>query len=251
MGEDLATYLERKGQLDPNEIAEIMLPVCAALAAAHAKGVVHGDLDPSKIGLSVDPKTGRRTALPRRGRGTERPNYLAPEQVAGSRGDAASDQYALGAILHQCATGKRPFDRETPFDVLRAIANGELEPLHLARPLLPDRFTRVVSRAMSLEKEQRFSSVRELGAALLPFAGYREQLRWQSVFNDVAARAGSESSMTNEPVRAQRSLVVRTIAIGAIAGAVAMLLVVGRFSRSEPERVASHSTPSHEMSPRD
>jgi serine/threonine protein kinase len=117
-GEDLATLLRRIGRLPNDKALEISRKVCAGLAAAHSRGVIHRDLKPGNIMLDrrgevliVDFGL---AALPSQlgpqdvRQGT--PAYMAPEQLKGSEVSAASDIYALGLVLYELFTGKRAYE---------------------------------------------------------------------------------------------------------------------------------------------
>jgi len=116
-GEDLASLLRRIGRLPPDKALEIARQLCAGLAAAHARGVLHRDLKPANVMLdgsgrakltdfglaAVAEELGRGDAL----EGT--PAYMAPEQLEGREVTAKSDLYALGLVLYELFTGRRPF----------------------------------------------------------------------------------------------------------------------------------------------
>ncbi|MFO0625529.1 MAG: serine/threonine-protein kinase [Polyangiales bacterium] len=125
-GEDLGTLLGREGSLGVERLVDLLLPVIAAVMTAHEAGVVHRDLKPENIflararngttvpkvldfgisklsGVGAGPRlTGSAAML-----GT--PVYMSPEQARSGHVDARSDQYALGVILYECATGVLPF----------------------------------------------------------------------------------------------------------------------------------------------
>jgi serine/threonine-protein kinase len=113
-GEDLASLLRRIGRLPQDKALEIARKVCAGLAAAHDKGVVHRDLKPANIMLDSQGQVritdfglaGMAEQLGDVRSGT--PAYMAPEQRAGKQVSARSDIYALGVVLHEVFTGKRP-----------------------------------------------------------------------------------------------------------------------------------------------
>lgn len=113
-GEDLASLLRRIGRLPQDKALEIARQICSGLAAAHDKGVIHRDLKPANIMLDGQGKV-RITDFGIAGiaerirdvrSGT--PAYMSPEQVAGKGVTARSDIYALGIVLHELLTGKRP-----------------------------------------------------------------------------------------------------------------------------------------------
>jgi hypothetical protein len=113
-GEDLASLLRRIGRLPIDKAMEIAGQLCAGLAAAHDKGVLHRDLKPRNIMLDGQGHL-RITDFGLAGLAGEvkdirsgTPGYMAPEQQAGKEVTARSDIYALGVVLHEIFTGKRP-----------------------------------------------------------------------------------------------------------------------------------------------
>jgi hypothetical protein len=113
-GEDLASLLRRIGRLPQDKALEIARQLCAGLAAAHDKGVLHRDLKPGNIMLDGQGQL-RITDFGLAGVAGEvkdirsgTPGYMAPEQRSGQEVTARSDIYALGVVLHEVFTGKRP-----------------------------------------------------------------------------------------------------------------------------------------------
>ena len=190
-GEDLSRRLQRSGRLSVVETADIIVPVCDAVAEAHRRGVTHRDLKPSNIFLLIRgrrphpvvldfgiakeedaaraPRAGAATPVRRTVFGT--PYYLAPEQVADHEAAGpASDQYALGVILYECLTGQPPYRGDNVDAVFRAIAAGNPAPPIALRPDIPQEMNAIVLRALSPDPKARFFSVGELRQALLPFS---------------------------------------------------------------------------------
>ncbi len=204
-GEDLATLIERRGALPLGEVADLLLPVVAAIAAAHELGVIHRDLKPENIFLTqgayggpcpkvvdfgISKVLGDATAMALTATsavfGTM--YYLPPEQLAGSRdADARGDQYALGAILYECVTGRRAFEGASIYAVLRSVAEGVYAPARSWRPELPPRFEAAIDRAMSLNPAARFATVGGLGAELVPHATAAVRALWGPVFDGAGA----------------------------------------------------------------
>jgi serine/threonine protein kinase len=198
-GEDLAHRLARLGPMSERDLADIMLPVCAAVASAHHAGVTHRDLKPQNIFLAIH-QNGVQTkvldfgiskgsdllgagTLTGTGAMIGTPFYLAPEQILDNKSAGpASDQYALGVILYECLTGRRPFEAENLFVVFQSIVAGAPERPRARRPELSQGIEEVLLRAMHVNPRHRFESTHELGRALLSFASERTRMLWDEVF---------------------------------------------------------------------
>lgn len=188
-GRDLAAEIAKHAPLPAAVAVDYVLQACVGVADAHAAGLVHRDLKPSNLflvrlryggtlvkvldfGLSKQ-APGAEGAPRRLTRLTTRlgtPNYMAPEQLRSSRDvDAACDQHALGVILFELLTGKRPYEGENPVAVAKAIAHGTPLSVGAVRPSLEAELVAVVDRALAKEPEQRFPSLAEFAEALGPF----------------------------------------------------------------------------------
>lgn len=208
-GEDLSQRLERS-PLSPQELADYLLPVCAAVGAAHRAGITHRDLKPqniflSKSALSLQPKVldfgiskgtdgvGAAT-LTGTGGVIGTPFYFAPEQILDPKSAGpASDQYALGVIMYECLTGRRPFESDNLFMVFQAIVSGETAPPRQLRPDIPPELEQVILRAMSREPRARFPSTDDLGRAVLPFASSRQRSIWEDTFGPTGPTDGTSA----------------------------------------------------------
>jgi serine/threonine-protein kinase len=195
-GESLEDRLARTGRIDVQPLVHIMLPVVAAMATSHEQGVVHRDLKPDNIFLSADgqrrvrPKvldfgisrmldtdTRERHTLAATVLGT--PHYMAPEQARGEPTvDHKSDQYAVGVILYEAATGQLPRNCTSILELLREVGHGSFDPPRTVLPSLPEAFEAVILRAMADRPEDRYPTMRDVGRALLPFASDRAREYW-------------------------------------------------------------------------
>jgi serine/threonine protein kinase/Tfp pilus assembly protein PilF len=165
--------------------------IAAGLAAAHAAGIVHRDLKPGNVMLTPDrqvkildfglakptsPLAGgdddetllRTTTpeVPREGTILGTVSYMSPEQAEGREVDSRSDVFSFGVLLYQMATGKRPFEGETPASTLAKILEAEPEPLSAHRQGLPAELEAIVSRCLRKDPGDRYADGRDLVAAL-------------------------------------------------------------------------------------
>src|SRR2546421_10377370 len=173
-GEDLASVVRRIGRLSPDKATEIARQICAGLAAAHERGVIHRDLKPATIMLDGAGKI-RITDFGLAGiaatiQGAEvragTPAYMAPEQLAGRQVTTKSDIYSLGLILYEILTGKRAFEASTLQELVRLRESGTItNPSTLLRDLDP-LIERVILRCLELEPEKRPSTALQVAAAL-------------------------------------------------------------------------------------
>jgi eukaryotic-like serine/threonine-protein kinase len=149
-GPTLRSIMRERAPMPTDQALSCTRQVCDALAYMHRNGVVHRDLKPENIlispggapklidfGITLDLHS-RRLTWSGLSSGLGTPDYMAPEQVAGGRGDARSDVYALGVILFEMFTGSMPFAGENPYEVIRAKTSEDpITPRKLAPGLDP------------------------------------------------------------------------------------------------------------------
>jgi serine/threonine-protein kinase len=207
-GETLADQIVREGPLPLARLVELLLPVVSAVAELHAAGILHRDLKPANI-LLARARTGKPTpkvadlgisrfvddssGITRSGVVLGTYANMAPEQLAGNTVSERSDQYALGTILYECATGSLPFEGANSYELSHAIMTAPIVPPSVRNTILPKSFDAVVLRAMSRAPDARFSCVEELGEALLAFAAPEIAARWASEFRAPTSHADSMS----------------------------------------------------------
>ncbi len=218
-GEDMGRLLAHESVLSAQRAADLLLPVVAAVAAAHELGVVHRDLKPDNIFLAVErtqvtPKVldfgisklvdrEQADALTSTGAFLGTPHYMSPEQAQGAKQlDARSDQYSLGAILYRCTTGRRPIEETSIYALIQRIVRGEFPPPRSLNPDLPRAFETVVLKAMAREPSERFATTRDLGRALLDFASERERALYGPEFSGDGVPAAAVSARGADEVSA-------------------------------------------------
>ena len=176
-GEDLKSFIHRSKQLNMGTAIAIARQVCEGLEEAHRMGVVHRDLKPSNIMIDKEGNAkimdfGIARSLSSKGItgaavmiGT--PEYMSPEQVEGKDIDQRSDLYSLGVVLYEMATGRRPFEGDTPLSVAHKQKYEAPEDPKTHNAQIPDDLSRVILRCLEKDKEKRFQSAEELHAELV------------------------------------------------------------------------------------
>ncbi len=174
-GESLKQRLRRDGALPPDEAVTIALAVLSALAAAHARDIVHRDVTSYNVMLDeggrvvvTDFGIARMgdSALTRTGAMMGTSSYLSPEQAQGRPADERSDLYSLGVVLYEMLTGRVPFRGETDVAVaMQHVSTAPANPRTL-EPAVSEALAGVAMRALSKDPADRYQSADEFAAAL-------------------------------------------------------------------------------------
>jgi len=191
-GVSLRALLTRDQPMDPERAIRIATAVCDVLDHIHARGVVHRDLKPENIIVGNGDQIklidfgiagmadARRLTYGKFSQSFGTPDYVAPEQVKGKRGDARTDIYSLGVILYEMLTGAMPFEGETPLVVLNSrLKNDAISP-RKRNPNLSPELQQVILRALEREPDRRYANAKELEQDLLSPPPLRRRERAQS-----------------------------------------------------------------------
>jgi len=174
-GRTLASEIERRGSLPPEEVTRIGLDLCRALQAVEAAGLVHRDIKPANIVLEADGRVvltdfglGRRRADLRPGASgsSGTPFFMSPEILAGEPATPRSDLYALGVTLRWALTGSPPFQARTLDELKVEAAAGPSTSLASERPDAPPVLAAAIERAMAPQAKERYGSAALLAEAL-------------------------------------------------------------------------------------
>lgn len=191
-GRTLADVLRARGQLEPERATAIAEAVLDALAAAHARGLIHRDVKPGNILLPDDGGVklsdfgiaksvlDAEAGLTATGQLLGTPQYLSPEQIDGRPATPRSDLYALGVVLYEMLTGQPPFARDTPLATAVAHQRARPEPVDALAPGVSPGVAAVVHRALEKQPERRYADARQMRAALLsapPTVAYGRPVR--------------------------------------------------------------------------
>jgi serine/threonine protein kinase len=177
-GQTLSALLREVHPLPEPDAAKIASRVCEALDVMHFHKIVHRDLKPQNImictngsirimdfGIAKSLKARRLTFVgfsPSMGT----PDYMAPEQVKGKRGDERTDIYALGAILYEMCTGQTPYEGESPYAVMNARLTGDPVAPRKINPKLTPAIEEIILHALERDPVNRFQTALEMKAEL-------------------------------------------------------------------------------------
>jgi len=177
-GQTLSELLKNVRPLPEPDAVKIASRICDALDYMHRRGVVHRDLKPQNIMLCNDgsirimdfgiarAQSSRRLTFVGFTPAMGTPDYMAPEQVKGSRGDARTDIYSLGAILYEMATGEPPFGGDSAYVIMNARVTGDPVAPRKANPKLTPVLEEIILHAMERDPKRRYASAAEMQAEL-------------------------------------------------------------------------------------
>jgi HAMP domain-containing protein len=165
-GTSLKELIRTRARLPVSATVSVGKQLCRALEAAHEQGIIHRDIKPPNIMVAADGLVkvmdfGIARPVERdRGRtktglviGT--PDYMAPEQLLGEPLDARADLYAVGVVLYECLTGRRPHDADSPMALVGLKLSQDPVPPHEVAPGVPVALSRVVVRVLARDREAR------------------------------------------------------------------------------------------------
>lgn len=185
-GEPLQDLMDRKPVLSEPLAVEFACQILRGLEAAHDLQVVHRDLKPDNVFITnvesrprlklIDFGIAKLRGSPEFQQGLTRagammgtPEYMAPEQLYEAREvDARADLYSLGVILYEMLCGERPADGDDAATIIAAVVAGRVRPLRERNPLVSEKLSKIVHRAIEAERGDRFESAHAMHAALEP-----------------------------------------------------------------------------------
>jgi tetratricopeptide (TPR) repeat protein len=228
-GETLRHLIRTDHPIPARKVLDVGCQLAEGLARAHAAGIVHRDLKPENVmvrrdgyvkildfglaklcgddssgespvgdGFSQQPTWSNLPGSPHTAAGVlvGTVGYMSPEQARGRPADHRSDQFALGAMLYELASGKPPFQRESPVQTLAAIIEDEPEPLVALVPAFPAPARWIVERCLAKDPAERYTSTIDLAREL---RGVREHL--SEVGSSGAAAVGTAEVPARWPKR--------------------------------------------------
>jgi eukaryotic-like serine/threonine-protein kinase len=229
----------------PEEAAELLIPIADALAYAHKQGMIHRDVKPSNILISakesamltdfgvakiIDEEstmdlTGTSATV-----GT--PEYMAPEQATAKTVDHRADIYALGVVLYEMVTGRKPFQADTPMAVLIMHARDPLPRPSTFAPKLSGKVEQTLLKALAKDPANRYQKMGEFTAALAALAKHPKAER-------KVAKVASKKT-PQKPKDSNRS---RALWFGVGGTALILSALLGWFAGRNPSAPTPTNTP--------
>ncbi len=177
-GRSLREILDTEGPLPPEKAVALIRMIADGIAYCHEHDVVHRDLKPENIlispagqpvildfGLALTRK-GRRVTFPKLSSVAGTPEYMAPEQVDGQRGDPRTDMYAVGVMLYEMLAGHPPFGGDNPMAVMAQHLYHPIPRLDKDQPAVPPPLAAIVTRCLQKKPDERFPDMRAFLDAL-------------------------------------------------------------------------------------
>jgi tRNA A-37 threonylcarbamoyl transferase component Bud32 len=172
----LETIAKENATLPLSESTNVALEVADALAYAHGRGMVHRDIKPANIMINEEghviltdfgiAKILSGPSFTATGAMIGTPAYMSPEQGLGQPGDERSDLYALGVLYYQMATGRLPYDADTPLAVIMKHVNEPIPPPGKTVAGLPNKIQSVIVKSLAKNPDERYQSADEFASEL-------------------------------------------------------------------------------------
>jgi len=173
-GLSLRGMMREPGGMPTEKALDIARQICEAMVYMHSQGVVHRDLKPENIlvthegqikimdfGIALD-ESARRLTWSGLSSTIGTPDYMAPEQVSGRRGDVRTDIYSLGVILYEMLTGNLPYSGPNVYTVMRSKTAEDPQPPSAFKPDIDPHLEEIILHAIERSPRDRYASAQEV-----------------------------------------------------------------------------------------
>jgi hypothetical protein len=269
-GPDLGSLLTRRGPLSPAEAVDVVGQVASALDAAHADGLVHRDVKPSNVLITLDDDQrpafayltdfgvaqigGADTGLSTTNATAGTVDYMAPERYSSRRTDRLVDVYSLGCVLHETLTGDKPFPVASMPEAMHAHLNLDPPRASEERAGVPAALDDVIARAMAKSPGDRYPSCGALAAAaraaLAPVVPQGQIVTAPAPEDEPTVAPPEPVAEPSAPSsRRRRSRRGIAVAAGAVAACALAAVAIVPFASASSTTPAGPSTPAPVVAP--
>jgi len=173
-GQSMRELVSAEAPLSPHRAAALIGQIAEGIAYCHDHGVVHRDLKPENVIITPEGqpvlldfglallRDARRVTYASLTTAAGTPEYMAPEQVEGQRGDKRTDIYALGGMLFELLTGEPPVSGDSNLAIMAQLLRGEIPRADAVNPEVPEHLTAIAARCLRRQPEARYEDVRDL-----------------------------------------------------------------------------------------
>ncbi len=263
-GETLAVRIKRQ-PLALHEVLSVATQVADGLAEAHSRGIIHRDIKPANIMLTarhqakvmdfglakmieqksiVESLAETQSLLTEAGMIVGTVPYMSPEQVKCEPLDGRSDIFSFGTVLYEMLTGHQPFAAQSAAEVISAILTSEPPPLVRYSSEAPNELQRIITKAMTKDRERRYQTMRELTLDLDNCR--REHEAGRATVSHVEGMTRDGAVTTTSPVVKQRRFIPSRLLLAAVAllvmagaAALAYVLVFRGATAARPPEIKS------------
>jgi len=242
-GETLKELIRREGPLEITQAIAYAIEIARALGAAHEHQIVHRDVKPQNILISVEggakitdfgiARSLTEEGLTMAGRVLGTTDYVSPEQALGHHVTVQSDLYSLGVVLYEMLTGEVPFRGETPVAVAMRHVREEVPDVQRLRPEVSAATASVIDRAVAKNLDDRFTDADSMAAALEDVLAIETSRAGQAtgeVTTVLRTLPGSTRRRLPLRIRHRARWVLLLVLIGAIV-AITLVAAAGRAHR--------------------
>lgn len=254
-GEVLSDIIKREGALKPQRALSITKQIASALSMAHKNHIIHRDVKPHNILITVDgtakitdfgiaKAVNSATIVNNTNTIMGSVHYFSPEQARGGYVDERSDIYSLGIVLYEMLTGKVPYDADNPVTVAVMHINNDIQPPTLINPLIPYGLEAIVMKATEKFQTNRYKNADEMLKALdgIDLRVNFDEGTGQKITAEEKEESGMAVKNDKRPNKIKRKFKLNKIKVAAIvlalilaipASQFALALVNGNFSTKE------------------
>ncbi len=231
-GQSLRALIETSAPLPSDQVVSLIRKIADGMDYCHKNDVIHRDLKPENILITTEQlpvimdfglaltKGAHRVTYSDLSATMGTPDYMAPEQIEGQRGDQRTDLYALGTIMYELLAGKTPFTGDSSMVVMAQHLNGTAPRLDRVNPSVSPPLAAIVARCLARNPRDRYEDM----TALIDALDHPEKVD-VSILNKLNTSAGSSSSLVQ-----MQTVKGVLIALGIMAALLILALVLQNFT---------------------